>query len=125
MPKPIFYEYWRSSAAYRVRIALKLKGIDYEGRPIDLREGAQNSADYRAVNPYGFVPMLEIDGQRLTLSWNDQEGLQSADQDDPIISVTYGNLAAIRLYTGGPTAPEARLSDLLGQVSLPVQMAGQ
>src|SRR6476619_3905404 len=68
MPKPIFYEYWRSSAAYRVRIALKLKGIDYESRPIDLREGAQNSADYRAVNPYGFVPMLEIDGQRLTQS---------------------------------------------------------
>ena len=68
MPRPIFYEYWRSSAAYRVRIALKLKGIDYESRPIDLREGAQNSADYRAVNPYGFVPMLEIDGHRLTQS---------------------------------------------------------
>jgi len=68
MSRPIFYEYWRSSAAYRVRIALKLKGIDYESRPIDLREGAQNSADYRAVNPYGFVPMLEIDGHRLTQS---------------------------------------------------------
>src|SRR5690348_5171018 len=68
MPRPIFYEYWRSSAAYRVRIALKLKGIDYESRPVDLREGAQNGADYRAVNPQGLVPMLEIDGHRLTQS---------------------------------------------------------
>src|SRR5690348_13956970 len=68
MPRPIFYEYWRSSAAYRVRIALKLKGIDYESRPVDLREGAQNGADYRSVNPFGLVPMLEIDGHRLTQS---------------------------------------------------------
>jgi len=68
MPLPVFYEYWRSSAAYRVRIALKLKGIDYESRPVDLREGAQNGADYRSVNPFGLVPMLEIDGHRLTQS---------------------------------------------------------
>src|SRR5260221_1473590 len=68
MPRPIFYEYWRSSAAYRVRIALNLKGIDYESRPIDLRQGAQNSADYHAINPFGLVPMLEIDGNRLVQS---------------------------------------------------------
>jgi maleylacetoacetate isomerase len=68
MPRPVLYEYWRSSAAYRVRIALKLKGVDYESRQIDLREGAQNSADYRAVNPFGLVPMLEIDGHQLTQS---------------------------------------------------------
>ena len=68
MPKPILYDYWRSSAAYRVRIALNLKGIDYESRQIDLREGEQRSADYRALNPQGLVPMLEIDGQRLTQS---------------------------------------------------------
>jgi len=68
MPKPILYEYWRSSAAYRVRIALHLKGIDYESRQVDLREGAQNSADYLAVNPFGLVPMLVIDGHQLTQS---------------------------------------------------------
>ena len=68
MPKPIFYEYWRSSAAYRVRIALHLKGIDYESRQVDLREGAQNDPDYREINPFGFVPMLEIDGHKLTQS---------------------------------------------------------
>ena len=68
MPRPIFYEYWRSSAAYRVRIALKLKGIDYESRQIDLREGEQNSPEYRAINPFGLVPMLDIGGHQLTQS---------------------------------------------------------
>ncbi len=68
MPRPILYDYWRSSAAYRVRIALNLKGVDYDTRPADLREGEQQSADYRALNPQGLVPMLEIDGQKLTQS---------------------------------------------------------
>jgi maleylacetoacetate isomerase len=68
MSKPILYDYWRSSAAYRVRIALNLKGIDYESRQIDLREDEQKSPEYRALNPQGLVPTLEIDGQRLTQS---------------------------------------------------------
>lgn len=68
MTRPILYDYYRSSAAYRVRIALKLKGIDYESRPVNLAGGDQKSADYHALNPQGFVPMLEIDGQRLTQS---------------------------------------------------------
>jgi maleylacetoacetate isomerase len=68
MSRPVLYEYWRSSAAYRVRIALNLKGVDYESRQIDLREDAQKSADYRERNPQGLVPMLEIDGHRLTQS---------------------------------------------------------
>src|SRR3954468_13189710 len=68
MSRPILYDYWRSSASYRVRIALNLKGVDYESRQIDLRAGDQQSDDYRAVNPQGLVPMLEIDGHRLTQS---------------------------------------------------------
>src|SRR5438309_9884762 len=68
MPRPVFYEYWRSSAAYRVRIALKLKGIDYESRSVDLRDGEQRSPDFLALNPQGLLPMLEIDGHRLTQS---------------------------------------------------------
>ena len=68
MSKPILYDYFRSSAAYRVRIGLNLKGIDYESRPIDLRADEQKSADYRTLNPQGLVPMLEIDGLRLTQS---------------------------------------------------------
>ena len=68
MSRPILYDYWRSSAAYRVRIALNLKGVDYESRQVDLREDAQRSAEYRSLNPQGLVPMLEIDGHRLTQS---------------------------------------------------------
>ena len=68
MPRPILYDYFRSSAAYRVRIALNLKGVDYESRQIDLRTGEQRSDAYKALNPQGLVPMLEIDGHRLTQS---------------------------------------------------------
>lgn len=68
MTQPVLYDYWRSSAAYRVRIALNLKGIEYEIRQIDLREGEQRSSEYRALNPQGLVPTLEIDGHRLTQS---------------------------------------------------------
>jgi maleylacetoacetate isomerase len=68
MALPVLYDYWRSSAAYRVRIALNLKGVEYESRQVDLREDQQKSSEYRSVNPQGFVPALEIDGHRLTQS---------------------------------------------------------
>jgi maleylacetoacetate isomerase len=68
MSKPILHDYYRSSAAYRVRIALNMKGIAYEQRQVSLGDGAQKSDDYRALNPQGFVPMLEIDGLKLTQS---------------------------------------------------------
>src|SRR5690349_16927373 len=68
MTRAVLYDYWRSSAAYRVRIALNLKGIDYESRPVNLLESEQKSDKYRALNPQGLVPMLEIDGHRLTQS---------------------------------------------------------
>ena len=68
MSSAVLYDYYRSSAAYRVRIALNLKGVDYESRPVNLADSAQRSADYRALNPQGLVPMLEIDGHRLTQS---------------------------------------------------------
>jgi maleylacetoacetate isomerase len=68
MTRAILHDYFRSSAAYRVRIALNLKGIDFESRQVDLREGEQKATSYRALNPQGFVPMLEIDDHRLTQS---------------------------------------------------------
>ena len=68
MPQALLYDYYRSSAAYRVRIALNVKGVEYESRPISLVEGKQKSEEYRALNPQGFVPMLEIDGHRLVQS---------------------------------------------------------
>ena len=68
MTRPVLHDYFRSSAAYRVRIALNLKGVEHDRHPVNLLEGAQRSAEYHALNPQGLVPMLEIDGQRLTQS---------------------------------------------------------
>lgn len=62
----VLYSYWRSSAAYRVRIALNLKELDYEIRPVHLvRDGGeQHAPDYRALNPQEMVPCL-LDGDRV------------------------------------------------------------
>jgi maleylacetoacetate isomerase len=63
------YSYWRSSAAYRVRIALGLKGLAYSTAAVDLVNGAQRSGEFLAHNPQGLVPALELDdGTLLTQS---------------------------------------------------------
>jgi maleylacetoacetate isomerase len=68
MTRPLLYDYYRSSSAYRVRIALNIKGIEYDHHPVNLLEGEQKSDEYRAVNPQCLVPTLEIDGLKLTQS---------------------------------------------------------
>lgn len=68
MTRPLLHDYFRSSAAYRVRIALNLKGIDYDRQSVNLATGEQKQAAYRSLNPQGFVPMLEIDDLKLTQS---------------------------------------------------------
>jgi maleylacetoacetate isomerase len=64
------YDYWRSSAAYRVRIALALKGLDYRAVPIHLLKdgGEQHGAEYVRINPQRLVPALDVDGDLLTQS---------------------------------------------------------
>lgn len=62
------YDYFRSSACYRVRIALNLKQIDYEAVDTSLVDGAHRDPAYLARNPQGFVPMLEIGDQKITQS---------------------------------------------------------
>jgi maleylacetoacetate isomerase len=64
----VLYDYWRSSSAYRVRIALNLLGLKYDRVPVDLAKGEQIGAAHLAVNPQGLVPVLLIDGLRLTQS---------------------------------------------------------
>jgi maleylacetoacetate isomerase len=65
------YTYFRSSAAYRVRIALNLKGIAYDAVPVNLRPGAHRQPDYLAKNPQGLIPALEdgaeVIGQSLAI----------------------------------------------------------
>lgn len=62
------YDYWRSSAAYRLRIALNLMGIDYVSVEVDLLAGDQSAPANLSRNPQGLVPTLEIDGETLTQS---------------------------------------------------------
>ncbi|PLX34764.1 MAG: maleylacetoacetate isomerase, partial [Hyphomicrobiales bacterium] len=65
------YGYWRSSASYRVRIGLNLKGIAYENVPVHLARGGgeQHGAAFAAINPQSQVPALELDdGSVLTQS---------------------------------------------------------
>lgn len=64
----VLHDYWRSSAAYRVRIALNLKGVAYRAVEVDLVAGDQRGDDYRALNPLGLIPLLEIDGHRISQS---------------------------------------------------------
>lgn len=68
MSEVVLHDYWRSSAAYRVRIGLNLKGIAYRSVAVDLVAGEQRGEDYLVLNPMGLVPTLEIDGLRLTQS---------------------------------------------------------
>jgi maleylacetoacetate isomerase len=64
----VLHDYWRSSAAYRVRIGLNLLGLAYRSEPVDLLDGQQRKAAHLARNPQGLVPALWIDGRMLTQS---------------------------------------------------------
>lgn len=73
----VLADYWRSSAAYRVRIALGLKDLAFERLAVDLLAGEQRGEANRAMNPQGFVPTLTADGMAITQSlaiidWLDQ-----------------------------------------------------
>jgi maleylacetoacetate isomerase len=85
MSEVVLYDYWRSSAAYRVRIALNLKGIAYHSVPIDLRTGEQGGADYTALNPQGLIPALAIDGHFLTQSLAIIDYLDQTRPDPPLL----------------------------------------
>ena len=62
------YSYWRSSASFRVRIALGLKGLAYDYVPVHLARGEQLAPAHRSLSADGLVPVLEVDGLRLTQS---------------------------------------------------------
>ena len=62
------YDYWRSSASYRVRIALGLAGLDWKSIPVDLTTAEHRTEDHVARNPQGLVPVLDLDGHRFTQS---------------------------------------------------------
>ncbi len=79
------YSYFRSGTSHRLRIALALKGLHPDYVPVDLLHGEQAGARYRAVNPQGLVPALEVDGQVLTQSPAIIEWLDEVYPEPPLL----------------------------------------
>ncbi|MEM9583299.1 MAG: maleylacetoacetate isomerase [Pseudomonadota bacterium] len=80
------YTYWRSTTSYRVRIALAMKGIEYQSRPVDLLAGEQGAAEYVALNPVAGVPTLVLeDGTALTQSMAILDYLDSLVRDPALL----------------------------------------
>lgn len=96
MSKPTLHGYWRSGTAYRVRIALGLKGVAFAQATHDLRMGAQREEAYRALNPQGLVPALEADGAVLTQSPAILEWLEERYPEPPLLPVDAADRATVR-----------------------------
>lgn len=79
------YSAWRATAPYRVRIGLALKGATYDYVPVDLLAGQQREPAYRAINPQGLTPALDIGGRVLTQSVAILEWLEETIPEPPIL----------------------------------------
>jgi len=78
------YSYYRSSTSFRVRIALNLKGLDYRIVPVNLATAEHRREEFLQVNPFGGLPVLEIDGQRFPQSLAILEMLQERYPTPPL-----------------------------------------
>lgn len=92
----ILHGYWRSSATYRVRIALNLKGLPFKIVPVDLRAGEQHSSDYRALNPLGLAPVLESDDVVMAQSPAILEWLEERYPDPALLPERLADRAVVR-----------------------------
>jgi len=92
------YTFFRSSASYRVRIALNMKGLSYEQSPIHLRRGGgeQLTAAYKAINPQALVPALEDNDKILTQSLAIIEYLDETHPNPPLLPKDSANKALVR-----------------------------
>ena len=90
------YGYFRSSAAFRVRIALGLKKLDYDNAFIHLRRGDQSQPEFLGLNPQGLVPALEIDEQLLTQSLAIIEYLDETHPEPPLLPSDPAGRARVR-----------------------------
>lgn len=96
------YSYWRSSAAYRVRIALNLKAIDYEIEAVNLlsEPDSQEAEIYRTLNPQGLVPMLVHEGEAIMQSTAIIEYLEECFPQPALLPEGAAARAAVRGMTG-------------------------
>jgi maleylacetoacetate isomerase len=92
------YDYFRSSAAYRVRIALNLKGIAWEPVPVHLTRdgGEQRKPDYAAINPQKLIPAIDVDGRLLTQSLAIIEYLDETRPEPPLLPADAAGRARVR-----------------------------
>lgn len=90
------YGYWRSSAAYRVRIALNLKGLEARHRFVHLRKGEHRADAYRELNPLGRVPTLVEDGTAFTQSLAILEYLEESHPEPALLPAGAANRARVR-----------------------------
>jgi len=90
------YGYWRSSASYRLRIALNLKGIEREEVEINLLDGEQRGPEYLAINPQGLVPSLEEGGRIFGQSLAILEYLEETHPDPPLLPSNPAERARVR-----------------------------
>ena len=96
MTRPVLHDYYRSSASYRVRIALNIKGLEHDIHPVNLLESEQQADEYRALNPQRLVPMLEIDGLKLTQSLAIMVYLDQRFPDPPLMPADPADGAHVR-----------------------------
>ena len=92
------FTFFRSSASYRVRIALNLKGIEYQQTPIHLRRGGgeQLTPEYRSINPQELVPALEDGGRTITQSLAIIEYLEERYPEPPVLPPDPADKALVR-----------------------------
>lgn len=90
------HDYLRSAAAYRVRIALALKGIEHDRSDVDLVGGAQHDPDFRALNPQGLVPVYSDENLHLTQSLAIIEYLDERYPEPPLLPVSLEQRARAR-----------------------------
>jgi maleylacetoacetate isomerase len=96
----VLHSAWRAGAPYRTRIGLELKGVPYEIVPVDLIAGQQRKPAYRAVNPLGLTPALEIGGgEILTQSLAILEWLEETIPEPPLLPRTPLDRARVRAMT--------------------------